>query len=72
LFLISTASAQGTGSRTSGAGSGSGSSSGSPSGGEPSAHEEKQVGEMPTKTFDPGEVIFREGDESQVSFLQDG
>ena len=37
-----------------------------------SAHEEKQVGEMLTKTFDPGEVIFREGNESQVSFLQDG
>ena len=33
---------------------------------------EKQVGEMLTKTFDPSEVTFREGDESQVSFLQDG
>ncbi len=25
----------------------------------------EQVGDMPTKTFEPGDVIFREGDESE-------
>ena len=25
----------------------------------------EQIGDLPTKTFNPGDVIFREGDESQ-------